>query len=61
MTSSGLRARSAAALGSSPTFAAFRVAGYPALWLSEAASGFGRAATQVAIGWMALIATDSIL
>jgi len=61
VTSSGLRARSAAALGSSPTFAAFRVAGYPALWLSEAASGFGRAATQVAIGWMALIATDSIL
>jgi len=61
VTSSGLRARSVAALGSSPTFAAFRVAGYPALWLSEAASGFGRAATQVAIGWMALIATDSIL
>ena len=61
MTSSGLRTRSAAALGSSATLAAFRVPGYPALWLSEAASGFGRAATQVAIGWLALVATDSIL
>ena len=58
---SGLRARSAAALGSSATLAAFRVPGYPALWLSEAASGFGRAATQVAIGWLALVATNSIL
>src|SRR3954453_6945303 len=61
VTSSGLRTRSAEALGSSTTLAAFRVPGYRALWLSEAASGFGRAATQVAIGWMALIATDSIL
>src|SRR4051812_50163165 len=61
VTSSGLRTRSAEALGSSATLAAFRVPGYRALWLSEAASGFGRAATQVAIGWMALVATDSIL
>src|SRR4051812_50145934 len=59
--SSGLRTRSVEALGSSATLAAFRVPGYRALWLSEAASGFGRAATQVAIGWMALVATDSIL
>ena len=58
---SGLRARSSAAFGSSATLAAFRVAGYPALWLSEAAAGFGRAATQVAIGWIALAATDSVL
>ncbi|MFL5689119.1 MAG: MFS transporter [Chloroflexota bacterium] len=61
VTSSGLRTRSVEAIGSSATLAAFRVPGYPALWLSEAASGFGRAATQVAIGWMALVATDSIL
>ena len=39
MTTSGLRTRSAAALGSSATLAAFRVGGYPALWLSGAACG----------------------
>jgi MFS family permease len=61
VTTSGLRTRSAAALGSSATLAAFRVPGYPALWLSGAASGFGWSATQVAIGWIALAATDSIL
>ena len=61
MTTSGLRTRSAEAFGSSATLAAFRVAGYPALWLSETASGFGRAATQVAIGWLALVVTDSVL
>jgi len=61
VTTSGLRTRSAAALGASATLAAFRVTGYRALWLSSAASGFGRAATQVAIGWLALAATDSIL
>ena len=58
---SGLRARSVAALGSSATLAAFRVAGYPALWLSGAAAGFGRSATLVAIGWITLVATDSVL
>jgi MFS family permease len=50
-----------AALSSSVTLAAFRVPGYPALWLSGAASGFGRAVTQVAIGWITLAASDSIL
>jgi MFS family permease len=41
--------------------AAFRVKGYPALWLSGAAAGFGRSATLVAIGWITLVATDSVL
>jgi MFS family permease len=49
------------AFGSSATLAAFRVPGYPALWLSGAAAGFGRSATLVAIGWIALVATDSVL
>jgi MFS family permease len=41
--------------------AAFRVAGYPALWFSGSAAGLGRSATLVAIGWITLIATDSVL
>ena len=61
MRPSGLRTRSAAALASSVTLAAFRVPGYRALWLSGVASGFGRAVTQVAIGWITLAASDSIL
>jgi MFS family permease len=61
VTTSGRRTRSVAALASSATLAAFRVAGYPALWLSGAASGFSRSVTQVAIGWITLTATDSIL
>jgi MFS family permease len=56
-----LRARSVAALASTPTLAAFRVPGYPALWLSGVASGFGRSVTVVAIGWITLVASDSIL
>ena len=61
MTPSGLRTRSAAALASSVTLAAFRVPGYPALWLSGAAAGFAWSVTQVAIGWLTLAASDSIL
>jgi len=61
VTTSGLRARWVAAFASSATLAAFRVAGYPALWLSGAASGFGRSVTMVAIGWIALVESDSIL
>jgi MFS family permease len=61
VTTNGLRTRSAAALASSPTLAAFRVAGYPALWLSGAAAGLERAATMVAIGWITLTTTDSVL
>jgi MFS family permease len=61
LTMSGLRSRSEAAFASSATLAAFRVPGYPALWLSGAAAGFGWSATQVAIGWLTLAASDSIL
>ena len=61
MSTSGLRARSGAALASSVTLAAFRVAGYPALWLSGTAAGLERSATMVAIGWITLTATDSVL
>lgn len=61
MARNGLRTRSVAALASSPTLAAFRVAGYPALWLSGAASGLGWSATMVAVGWITLTASDSIL
>jgi MFS family permease len=61
VTTSGLRARSAAALGSSVTLAAFRLPGYRALWLSGSASGFTRSVTQVATGWLTLAASDSIL
>ena len=61
VTSSGLRTRSAAAFGSSTTLAAFRVAGYPALWLSGTAAGLGWSATMVAIGWITLTTTNSVL
>lgn len=61
MATGGLRTRSVAALASSATLAAFRVPGYRALWLSGVASGFGRSVTQVAIGWITLVASDSIL
>ena len=61
MASGGLRARSRAALAAGPTLAAFRVPGYPALWLSGAASAFGLAVGLVAIGWLALVVSDSAL
>jgi MFS family permease len=61
VATSGLRTRSAAAFASSGTLAAFRVAGYPVLWLSGTAAGLERAATMVAIGWIALTTTDSAL
>jgi MFS family permease len=57
----GLRTRSVAALASSATLAAFRVPGYRALWLSGVAAGFERSVTQVAIGWITLATSDSIL
>jgi MFS family permease len=61
VTTSGLRTRSLAALASSVTLAAFRFPGYPALWLSGTAAGLGWSATMVAIGWITLAASDSIL
>jgi MFS family permease len=61
VASGGLRARSRAALASGPTLAAFREPGYPALWLSSAASAFAMAVGLVAIGWLALVISDSAL
>jgi MFS family permease len=43
------------------TFAAFRLPGYAALWLSGAAAAFARSITLVAIGWTALLVSDSVL
>jgi MFS family permease len=61
VASDRLRARSRAALVSGPTLAAFREPGYPALWLSGAASAFGMAVGLVAIGWLALEVSNSAL
>ena len=49
-----MRARSRA------TFAAFWLPGYTALWISGAATAFGRSITLVAIGWTALLVSDSV-
>lgn len=57
----GLRARSRAALVSGATLAAFRVPGYPALWLAVALSASASTASLVAIGWTALQVSDSAL
>ena len=59
--SGGLRDRSRAALTTGPTLAAFRVPGYPALWLSSSAAVAGSAVALVAIGWLALEVSDSAL
>ena len=56
-----LRDRSRAALTTGPTLAAFRVPGYPALWLSSSAAVAGSAVALVAIGWLALEVSDSAL
>ena len=61
MASDGLRARSRVALASSLTLAAFRVPGYPVLWLGGAAWSLGTAIGLVAIGWLALEVSDSAL
>ena len=42
------------------TFAAFRLPGYAALWISGAATAFARSITLVAIGWTALLVSDSV-
>jgi MFS family permease len=48
-------------LTAGPTLAAFRVPGYPALWLSGAASAFAMSTSLVTIGWLALDVSDSAL
>ena len=54
----GRRSRS---LATGPTLAAFRVPGYPALWLAGSAGAVGMAVGIVAIGWLALEVSDSAL
>ena len=44
-----------------PTLAAFRVPGYPALWLSGATNAVAVSAGLVAIGWLALEVSNSAL
>ncbi len=44
-----------------PTLAAFRVQGYPALWLSGATNAVAVSAGLVAIGWLALEVSNSAL
>ncbi len=61
MATGGPRARWRNALASGATLAAFRVPGYPALWVAGAAWAFGVAVSFVAIGWTALQLTDSAL
>ena len=43
------------------TFAAFRLPGYAALWISAAAAAFARSIMLIAIGWTALLVSDSVL
>jgi MFS family permease len=59
VATSGFRARSRAAIFSGPTLAAFRIPGYPALWLAGGAQSFGSAVSLVAIGWITLQISDS--
>jgi MFS family permease len=42
-----------------PTLAAFRVPGYPALWLAGTAAGLGWSVSLVAIAWVTLEVSDS--
>jgi MFS family permease len=54
----GLRDRSRAFLSNS-TFAAFRIPGYAALWVSYAAGAIGWTVSFVAVGWITLQLSDS--
>jgi MFS family permease len=54
-----LRDRSRALLTTGTTLAAFRIPGYPALWLSTAAGSIGWSVNFVAVGWIVLIVSDS--
>ncbi len=59
MTGGNLRARSRAFLLSGATLAAFRIPGYPALWLAGGAGAFGWSVSLVAIGWITLQVSNS--
>ena len=54
-----LRARSRAAFLTGPTLAAFRIPGYPALWLAGRGGRFGWAVSLVAIAWITLQVSNS--
>ena len=54
-----LRDRSRAFLTAGSTFAAFRIPGYPALWVSYAAGAIGWSVSFVAVGWITLQISDS--
>ena len=61
MTSGARRDRWRASLTTSSTLAAFRLPGYPALWLTGASWSFGSAVAFVAIGWVTLEVSNSPL
>jgi MFS family permease len=54
-----VRNRSVALLSTSATLAAFRIPGYPALWVSSAAGAISWSVGYVAFGWIALLVTGS--
>jgi MFS family permease len=54
-----IRDRSRAFLTTGSTLAAFRIPGYWALWVSAATGAVGWSVSFVAVGWIALIVTDS--
>jgi MFS family permease len=54
-----LRDRSRAFLTTGSTLAAFRIPGYPALWVSSAAGAVGWSVSFVAVGWIALLLSGS--
>ena len=56
---SRLRDRSRAFLTTGSTLAAFRIPGYPALWVSSAAGAIGWSVSFVAVGWIALLVSNS--
>ena len=61
MATGGWGARRTALFLPGGTLAAFRLPGYPALWLSGAAGSFGWGVSLVAIGWITLEVSDSSL
>ena len=53
--------RSRAFLTTGSTLAAFRIPGYPAMWVSGAAGAVGWSVSFVAVGWITLEVSDSAL
>src|SRR5438105_14056198 len=59
VVASRLRDRSRAFLSTGSTLAAFRIPGYWALWVSSAAGAIGWSVSFVAVGWIALVVSNS--